>query len=232
MDGTIDQFAHFRTRLNEFENRIQNALNTRTSSVLEVVQTYRDQVNQIQISQQVLLKKLSLLQKEEHSLEIEIETLRKETEDIKIKIESYQLRKQRLESQRAAILEESTELDKMLAAKEQELKEYKQKLINQRKRDNPEVKLYEKLLGMRIDASQPGTLHFQFQQFDDKNMNNSCDLTLDVSGDKFTILSTSPELEQDTEKMQLVDILNTQSDIPAFLIEARQKLIMIVSRPK
>lgn len=232
MDGNIDQFAHFKTRLDEFENEVQNALSKRTTSVAEVIQTYKDQVNQIQASQQVLLKRLSLLQQQEHSLEIEIETFRKDADDIKTKIEAYEVLKQRLESQRASILEESTELDKMLAAKEKELKEYKEKLLNQRKRDNPEVKLYEKLLGMRIDASQPGTLHFQFQQFDDTNMDHSCDLTLDVSGDKFTILSTSPELEKHTERMQLVDILNTQSDIPAFLMEARQKLISIISRPK
>ena len=98
-------------------------------------------------------------------------------------------------------------------------------MMKQRQRDNPELKLYERLLGMQIDASQPGTLHFEFRQFDDQDMARLCDITLDVSSEDFTILQSTPELDDEEIKRQLLDTLNKHGDITSFLVKSRQLLI-------
>lgn len=225
MQEKIGQFKDFRSRLDDFERRIHETLNERMSSVLESVQRYRDEVEELQSQQREISDKFSRLQNEQEALEIETDTFRKDTDDTKSRLESFQQRKRQLESQRAAILEESTELDLMLERKQDEIRKQKERLMRQRQRDNPELKLYEKLLGMQIDASQPGTLHFEFHQFDDRDMARSCDITLDVSSDDFTILRSFPELDDDETKRQLVDTLNKKGDVASFLVRSRQLLI-------
>lgn len=225
MQQTIGQFTEFRSRLDEFERRIHETLNERMSSVLQSVQRYRDEVEELQSRQRVISEKFSRLQTEQEALEIERDTFRKDADDTKNRLEGFQKRKQQLESQRTAILEESTELDLMLEKKEQEIRKQKERMMKQRQRDNPELKLYERLLGMQIDASQPGTLHFEFRQFDDQDMARLCDITLDVSSEDFTILQSTPELDDEEIKRQLLDTLNKHGDITSFLVKSRQLLI-------
>lgn len=225
MQEKIDQFAELRARLDEFERKINDALSERMNSVLEHVQKYRDDVSELQIKQHDISEKFIKLQNEEESLEIERDTFRKDAEDIRDKLETYHVRKRQLESQRQALLRASAELDAMLESKEQEIKEQKQKMIKQRQRDTPELRLYEKLLGMHIDASQPGTLHFKFQHFDDEDIARSCDLTLDVSSEDFTIVRSTPELDDEVVKTQLLDSLNKHGDIATFLVNSRKLLI-------
>lgn len=225
MQQTIGQFTEFRSRLDEFERRIHETLNERMSSVLQSVQRYRDEVEELQSRQRVISEKFSRLQTEQEALEIERDTFRKDADDTKNRLEGFQKRKQQLESQRTAILEESTKLDLMLEKKEQEIRKQKERMMKQRQRDNPELKLYERLLGMQIDASQPGTLHFEFRQFDDQDMARLCDITLDVSSEDFTILQSTPELDDEEIKRQLLDTLNKHGDITSFLVKSRQLLI-------
>lgn len=232
MQEKIDQFTELRTRLDEFERQIQDALKKRMTSVLEAVQRYKDEVAELQSKQRVISEKFNKLQNEQEALEIERDTFKKDADDTKNKLEGYQIRKRQLEAQRAAVLEESSELDKMLETKEQEIRKQKEKMIKQRQRDNPEMKLYEKLLGMHIDASQPGTLHFEFRQFNDENMNRTCDITLDVSSDNFFIARSTPEIEDDGAKRKLMDTLNEQGDIATFLVKSRQMLISRDERQK
>lgn len=224
MQQTIGQFTEFRSRLDEFERRIHETLNERMSSVLQSVQRYRDEVEELQSRQRVISEKFSRLQTEQEALEIERNTFRKDADDTKNRLEGFQKRKQQLESQRTAILEESTELDLMLEKKEQEIRKQKERMMKQRQRDNPELKLYERLLGMQIDASQPGTLHFEFRQFDDQDMARLCDITLDVSSEDFSILQSTPELDDEEIKRQLLDTLNKHGDITSFLVKSRQLL--------
>ncbi|QLQ78741.1 hypothetical protein HG537_0B00900 [Torulaspora globosa] len=232
MQGKISQFAGLRSRLDEFEKRINDALTQRIDSVLEYVQKYRDEVSELQIKHHAISERFTKLQNDEESLEIERYTFKKDAEDTRNKLETYNMRKRQLESQRAALLQESSELDAMLEHKEQEIREQKEKMIKQRQRDNPELQLYEKLLGMQIDASQPGTLHFKFQQFDDKDVARSCDLTLDVSSEDFTIIRSNPELDDDEAKRKLLESLNKHGDIATFLVNSRHLLVSRALRPQ
>lgn len=230
MQAKISQFAELRTRLDDFESRINDALSERMNFVLESVQKYRDEVTELQIKQHAISEKFTKLHNEEESLEIERNTFKKDAEDTRNKLETYHIRKHQLEAQRTALLQESSELDTMLEHKEKEIREQKDKMIRQRQRDNPELKLYERLLGMHIDASQPGTLHFKFQQFDDEDVARSCDLTLDVSSEDFAILGSTPELEDSDAKTQLLESLNRHGDIATFLVNSRHLLISRVPR--
>lgn len=218
--------------MEDFDAHLRGSLKEKVTLASNLVQTYRDEFAELKNKQDKLMDELDQLEEREKKLVAEIETFRKDADYAKTKLETFQWRKQQLESQRATLLEESRELDRMLAGKEQELKQQREKLRKQRQRDNPEVKLYERLLGLQIDASQPGTLHFKFQNFDDKRMCRSCDLTLDVSGDNFTILSSNPELDKTVEEPELTDILNKCSDISRFLCASRTKLIACVDRIK
>lgn len=230
MQETIGQFTEFRSRLDDFERRIHETLNERMTSVLASVQRYRDEVGELQSRQRMISERFSKLQSEEEALQIERDTFKKDADETKNKLQEFEQKKRRLESQRVAILEESTELDVMLEKKELEIREQKERLIRQRQRDNPELKLYERLLGMQIDASQPGTLHFEFRQFDDQDMARSCGITLDVSSEDFAILRSTPELDDEDAKRQILELLNKHGDIASFLVRSRLLLISRAQR--
>ncbi|QLG70149.1 hypothetical protein HG535_0A00880 [Zygotorulaspora mrakii] len=225
MDQTLGSFQELKSQMGTFEAQLRQSLKSKVHLASSVTLTYKEQFEELKANQQNLIRKLDQLEQKERELKDEIETFRKDTDYVKTDLETKQIKKQQLESQRDALLEESRELDGMLAKKEQEVKQHRERLMRQRQRDSPEVRLYEQLLGLQIDASQPDTLHFKFQNFDDKMISRSCELTLDVSENTFSILSTTPVLNSTEDLSELVDILNDSYDIAQFLAASRAKLI-------
>ncbi|CCC68957.1 hypothetical protein NCAS_0B08730 [Naumovozyma castellii] len=225
MEDQLDQFDNLKEKMEEFSKQIHVLMNNKMNSVFRTVQTFKDEMKELNLEHQILIGRLDKLQKEQEGLEIEIQTFKNDTDEARTKFESYQIRKRQLEMQHTALLTESSELDGMLQEKEKKISQYKEKLQSQRQRDQPEVKLYEKLLGMQIDASQVGTLFFKFEHFDDKDMARSCNFTLDVSGERFQVLDSSPVLDKSSETTPLEDILNQGGNLPLFLVSMRDKLI-------
>ncbi|CCD22211.1 kinetochore-associated Ndc80 complex subunit SPC25 NDAI_0A00530 [Naumovozyma dairenensis CBS 421] len=223
----LDQFNQLKEKMNSFMKNIHEIMNAKSVDMITTVENFKTEMKELNHEQKTLLTRLNKLRKEEEGLEIEIQTFKTDTDEARTKFQTYQIRRVQLQSQRDSILKESKELETMLHEKELRIKEYKDKLQRQRQRDNPEVKLYEALLGMEIDASQNGTLTFRFTRFDDRDLDKSCQLTLDVAGEEFKILHSNPELDADTDKQELETLLNSSNNLPLFLVAIRDKLLSV-----
>lgn len=224
MDGGIEGFSELKQRMAEFEQRVYHALHKRTTSAAVAVQSYKDEVNQLATRQRVLQERVQQQKELEIKLRSDQEAAKNDAEGARSRLGTFKIRQQQLQAQQAALVEEGKELDSLMSQKQQEIQERRQQLLKQQQRDAPEVRLYEDLLGMRVDASQQGTLRFTFHHLDDKNSDASCQLTLDVSGEEFVLLETNPPLETEEERQQLTQRFNSNNDIRSFLVEARSTL--------
>lgn len=220
----MENFFELKQRMAEFEQRLHNSLNERASSAAAAVQSYKDVVDQLNTRQRVLIEKLEELKKEEVKLQQDQKNAQRDAEGARSRLGTFRIRQQQLQSQKNALIEESKELETLMVQKQREIDQQRTQLLRQRQKDHPEVQLYEELLGMRVDASQQGTLRFTFQNWDQENPFQDCELTLDVSGDQFILLDTLPPLESDEQKQELVQKFNRDNDIRRFLVDARSIL--------
>lgn len=217
----MDDFPNLRERMVQFEQHLHHALNDRTSSAAVAVQSYRDAVSELRTHQRVLVEKLEELKRLEIQLQEDQENVQRDAEGARSRLGTFRIRQQQLQSQKAALAEESKELEHLMDQKQKEIVEKRTELLRQRQKDHPEVRLYEELLGMRVDASQQGTLRFTFSNWDQETLLQECQLTLDVSGDQFVLLETVPSFESEEQKQKLVERFNKSNDIRSFLVEAR-----------
>ncbi|CAR29006.1 hypothetical protein ZYGR_0W00340 [Zygosaccharomyces rouxii] len=220
----MEDFGRLRERMVQFEQHLHHALNDRTSSAAVAVQSYRDAVSQLRTRQRVLIDKLEELKELEIKLQEDQKNAQRDAEGSRSRLGTFRIRQQQLQSQKSALVEESKELESLMVQKQREIDQRRAQLLRQRQKDHPEVKLYEELLGMRVDASQQGTLRFIFDHWDHENPLQECQLTLDVSGDQFVLLETVPPLESDEQKQELVERFNKNNDVRSFLIETRSIL--------
>lgn len=220
----MEEFSNLRERMVQFEHHLNHVLNNRTSSAAGTVQSYRDAVSQLGTRQRVLVDKLNELKELERRLQEDQKNAQRDAEGARSRLGTFRIRQQQLQSQKNTLVEESRELESLMDQKRREIDRKRAQLLRQRQKDHPEVELYEQLLGMRVDASQQGTLMFTFDHWDQDNLLQECKLTLDVSGDQFALLETVPSFESDEEKQELVERFNKNNDIRSFLAEARSKL--------
>lgn len=224
-EDDIEQFDKLKAKMETFTRTVQTDLNSKVHEAMTIMQHYRSEIDQLQVEQDILTTKLKKLDTDEVNIENEIQTFKTGNDEAKNKFQMYQIKKNQLTLKRKELLKESSEIDKLIQEKEIKVKEQREKLQLQRQRDHPEVKLYETLLGMTIDGSQPGMLSFIFNSFDNEDMDKSCSLNLDVSSEKFKILNTTPELNPNTEIIELESILNVNNNLPSFIVRSREALI-------
>ncbi|GAV48530.1 hypothetical protein ZYGR_0K00350 [Zygosaccharomyces rouxii] len=217
----MEDFPSLRERMVQFEQHLHHALNDRTSSAAVAVQSYRDAVGQLRTRQRVLVDKLDELKEVEIKLQEDQKNAQRDAEGARSRLGTFRIRQQQLQSQKSALVEESKELESLMDQKQREIDQKRAHLLRQRQKDHPEVRLYEQLLGMRVDASQQGTLRFTFDHWNQENPLQECQLTLDVSGEHFVLLETVPAFESDKQKQELVERFNKSNDIRSFLVEAR-----------
>lgn len=139
------------------------------------------------------------------------------------KLEAFAIKKHRLEKEKQTLLDESRELDQMLLQKQKEIQHRKELLVRQKRKDYPEVAIYEQLLGLQLDSSQPETLQFRFARVRETDLTATCLLVLNVSHGGYRVASTSPPLPASTTEA-LESQFNSTGDLPRFLKRARTEL--------
>ncbi|CCF57711.1 hypothetical protein KAFR_0D00640 [Kazachstania africana CBS 2517] len=224
MEEQIDQFHLLKGKMENFAELIHNDMNLKMNTALNTVKTFENEKNKLQIESDSIRRQIKELEQSEKELAEDISLNESETDEVKNRLQTYQIRKKQLIAQKEQLLKESSELDNMIKSKETEAQEARIRIDRQRQRDNPEVILYEKLLGLKIDAAKSGILVFEYGNFDDKDMSRTCSLTLDVSQDKFVIIETVPTLDSKTVIPHLQDILNVNNNLPMFIVESRTAL--------
>ena len=222
--SSVNEFAGLRERMEQFIGQANYHLNHKTGAIRGVVQGYQLEMESLQAASSQLVAKLEQVTAEQESLRQQIAALESGTDDAKTQLTMYRVRKEQTKRDQAVLVEESKELDKLLAVREQEISQCKERLLQQTQRDNPEVRLYERLLGLSIDTSLVGQLKFTFSNLEsDVVGSSSAFLVLDVASDLYRVLVTQPKLSQDKIN-QLTISLNQSNDIPTFLISARHHL--------
>ena len=129
-----------------------------------------------------------------------------------------------MESEREALTKDLHELRKLLRQKQDEIQNKKRALQKQRQKDFEDVKLYENVLGLSIDATAPESLRFAFNNVSDSDPNLTCEITLDLSQNSYKISDSQPELTRDV-CLAIEDKLNQDGDLAWFLKESRVSLI-------
>ncbi|CAB4253307.1 similar to Saccharomyces cerevisiae YER018C SPC25 Component of the evolutionarily conserved kinetochore-associated Ndc80 complex (Ndc80p-Nuf2p-Spc24p-Spc25p) [Maudiozyma barnettii] len=223
MVSQIKEFTDLEQSMGQFSTDIQEALRLQRENVRNVNTRFISEVNELRNLVTTLNKQYVKEQEDIEGLKLQITSAKANNEISKGKYEDYQIRKNKLMQMRDQLTNESNELDAMVAQREQLVQDFRERLLNQASRDNSEVKLYEQLLGMTVDASKSGTLVFAFSNFNEKNPAQKSSLTLNVAGPTFTIMDTNPTLDQNM-KQQLVDVLNTNNNLSAFIVRVREAL--------
>lgn len=128
--------------------------------------------------------------------------------------------------QERAILElDRRELRELLNNKQQELQRRKEAFGRQLSRNSPEVRIYEQLLGLRIDAVHSDTLRFTFFNVREDDLSAKCTLTLDLTPvEGYTIIDPSPRLSNAVLR-ELEKELAVSGNLSTFLKQSRNFLI-------
>ncbi|EDO19107.1 hypothetical protein Kpol_2000p75 [Vanderwaltozyma polyspora DSM 70294] len=226
MSRGLEDFERLKGEMIEFTEKVDKHLEDRKRTVKDVVDSHKREIEQLVEQNEKLVIHLESLLKEQSSLKHEISTYESSTDEVKTKMKMAQVRKEQIEKELKTLMNESKELDRMLEQKQQEIAKRKEFLSQQIQKDNPEVKIYEKLLGMNIDATKPSTLRFSFNNVLETGSNglNILQIILDISGDQYKVVESSPQLTPNaTETLETQ--LNNTNDIPRFLTNARSLLL-------
>ena len=210
-----------------FASNIEDGLSVKRDRVAQELEQFKRKINELAEQKRKLFEKLETLRTENQSLRDQIEKYKRSNQEFKEKEQEYLVKIKQCKQTRQGLMDEARELDELLSKREASLEAYKSQLYQQQQRDDPEVQLYERLLGMSIDASMEGVLTFSFDNFDGENVNRKCSLTLDVSSnDRFEIIHTVPALPQGSADHQyLENILDVGDNFPVFIAKARELLV-------
>lgn len=156
--------------------------------------------------------------------DLEIKESQKQHDEKTSKINSYEIRKKQLETEKANVAKENEELKSMLTRKQHEIEKRKNALLLQRQKDYPDVRIYERLLGLKIDATKPETLRFTFNHVSPSDLTKSCELVLGLTSDDYKVLETVPKLDPITTH-ELEKELNAKGNLPEFLKLIRTQLV-------
>lgn len=117
----------------------------------------------------------------------------------------------------------------MLSTKQLKIQQQKDFLMKQRQRNNPEVMIYEELLGLKIIAIQEDILRFIFFHVNENDDSLEHHVTLSVGSDSYKIEDCRPQLS-DQQITELQDYLTNTGDLVAFLKDVRSRLISLYDK--
>ncbi|CCK69185.1 uncharacterized protein KNAG_0C00720 [Huiozyma naganishii CBS 8797] len=165
----------------------------------------------------------------------EVEALEVQNGELRGKWQGFETKRAQLQTQRDQLQREAAELTELLAEKQGQVAAQRARLREQRERDNPELRLYESLLGLAVDnADGPaGHITFTFSRFAADNMDKTCSVTVNAGGDGDTDTSAAvaivrcvPQLDADSaDYKQLEALLNETGRLPEFIYRARVLLV-------
>lgn len=220
---SIDQFHELQQQMEQFQDNLHRVLEEKKRLLLGTVEAYHEDVTELRSRQEELSKKIQGLQLNQSELQNDIESSQTLNNETTAKLEAFAIKKHRLEKEKQTLLDESRELDQMLLQKQKEIQHRKELLVRQKRKDYPEVAIYEQLLGLQLDSSQPETLQFRFARVRETDLTATCLLVLNVSHGGYRVASTSPPLPASTTEA-LESQFNSTGDLPRFLKRARTEL--------
>ncbi|AET37334.1 kinetochore-associated Ndc80 complex subunit SPC25 Ecym_1076 [Eremothecium cymbalariae DBVPG len=221
---SIHGFDELKARMEVFQGKLHDYINEQRSTLLQLLDSYKEDVENYRIKKDSINSQLNQLVEEERELTQEIRSIQEQTQQTNSKMEAYEIKKQQLTEERGILERDRWELKELLAKKQKEIQRHKESIKKQHLRDNPEVKVYEQLLGLKITTPKPDTLCFNFINVSENSSNAQCNFTLDLSSNGYKILDSSPKLSQ-AQSTELEQNLAITGDLPTFLKQVRSLLL-------
>ncbi|CEP64338.1 kinetochore-associated Ndc80 complex subunit SPC25 LALA0_S11e01838g [Lachancea lanzarotensis] len=220
----ISEFPKLQDEMETFQEKLRLALEKHKLTLMEVIETYKEDVDGLQVQQQKSHARLDQLMEDERLLKSEIESFEREKDESAAKIEVFRLRKQQLDGERAALADDSAQLQLLLAQKHDDVRQKRQQLQQQQQRDIAEANVYSELLGLEIEAPVPQVLQFVFRRVLESDPSASCEINLDLSQESYKVIDSRPKLSPQVLSDLSVH-LNDTGDLGAFLKGSRAALI-------
>ncbi|KAG0664368.1 kinetochore-associated Ndc80 complex subunit spc25 [Maudiozyma exigua] len=224
MGDQSKEYADLKQAMDQFSADVQDALKAKRANVADITNIFKstalgltNQINLLNESYETTSKELASLKQEYIEAEA-VEEYTKKTH------EEYLVRRKRLMQVKEKLDRESQEMEELDKKRHQMLRDFTEKLGQQVNKDDSEVKMYEHLLGINIDSSGAGVISFTFSNYDEMNPQAKCTITLAVDGPSFEIYKPTPRLPSEV-RQELLDTLNKENDLSAFIIKARETLI-------
>lgn len=221
------------TLIDEMTSEIQDVrkvvvsrINERNRLVSDMMERYRSNLRILQEQRVTVLSELERYQNEEEKMKETLQQLNSTKDEFKSEMESYQIRAEKLNLERQELQKQLEDLNKIFDEKAREIAKYKEMILRQKQLDNPEIQLYEKLLGLQIDKADVNTIKFTFTDSSNEKIHKSVIVDVSELNDPEKPLRVK-EIETgvpQTQVEELERVLNEEGIVP-FLSQARHVLI-------
>ncbi|CCE62128.1 hypothetical protein TPHA_0B04590 [Tetrapisispora phaffii CBS 4417] len=223
MSSTMNDFELLKERMNNFTDTLDMYLDEKVSMAKDLTEDYRASIDALNARSQELAASIQLTQTQIEEMTSQIEVLEAANDTRKTDLLLLQLKSTQLLKNREVLLKETDDVDALLQDKMDKIKRLKEFYLKQNHQDNPEVSLYEKLLGLTIDTSEAGTLRFNFHKLTETQSKVPAYVVLDVSKQEYQILNSVPAIDANSLASILGD-LNKTNNIAQFLLSTREQL--------
>ncbi|XDT18037.1 Chromosome segregation protein Spc25 [Nakaseomyces glabratus] len=221
--GQIDDLTR---ELQDAQKVVVSRINERNRLVSDMMERYRSNLRILQEQRVTVLSELDRYKEEESRMKEALQNLNSTKEEFKSEMDAYQLKAEKMRLQKRQLQKQLDDLNKMFADRANEIQKYKEMVTRQRQLDSPEIKLYEKLLGLQIDKADTHMLKFTFTDFGREREYKSVIVDVSQLNDDSSPLRIK-EIESGVSAStvnELETVLNQQG-IVQFLIEVRKVLV-------
>ncbi|UCS23861.1 uncharacterized protein HLK63_M11803 [Nakaseomyces glabratus] len=221
--GQIDDLTR---ELQDAQKVVVSRINERNRLVSDMMERYRSNLRILQEQRVTVLSELDRYKEEESRMKEALQNLNSTKEEFKSEMDAYQLKAEKMRLQKQQLQKQLDDLNKLFADRANEIQKYKEMVTRQRQLDSPEIKLYEKLLGLQIDKAGTHMLKFTFTDFGREREYKSVIVDVSQLNDDSSPLRIK-EIESGVSALtvnELETVLNQQG-IVQFLIEVRKVLV-------
>ncbi|KAH3681885.1 hypothetical protein WICPIJ_007191 [Wickerhamomyces pijperi] len=214
------------------ESDIELALKTLQDRFGSFVKTQRRQVQQAHIehTQQIkdLRTQLKAIEENIEELEVletqllkELETNNEELQQTESRLAADRTRYAEIEEERKYLQRQHDEFEDKLQSRRAELIQAKLEKDQQNDQNLPEVELYERLLGIKIESIALDILKITLTNIDSAVPEKQYSITLDISEEEYKITESTPEVHESEEVQGFLTLLNDDGNIVLFLKRVR-----------
>lgn len=221
------------TLIDEMTGEIQDVrkvvvsrINERNRLVSDMMERYRSNLRILQEQRVTVLSELERYQNEEEKMKETLQQLNFTKDEFKSEMESYQIRTEKLGFERQELQRQLEHLNKIFDEKAREITKYKEMISRQKQLDNPEIKLYEKLLGLQIDKADANTIKFTFNDGGDEKVFKSVVVDVsDLNDAEKPLKIKQIESGVSEAKVEALEKVLNDEGVVVFLTQARLALI-------
>lgn len=207
--------------LRTLQDRFGAFVETQRLQIQKAHAEHQHQVKDLRTQLKTINENIEELTQLETQLLKELETNNEELQQTETRLTADRTRFAEIEEERKYLQRQHDEFVIKLEQRRAELIQYKLSKEQQSDQNLPEVDLYERLLGIKIEAVGLDLLKFTLVNIDSTVPEKEHCITLDISEQDYKIIETVPEIHGNEEIQGFLTKLNDDGDIVLFLKRVR-----------